>query len=88
MDYSELVAFARSMPHIPARELKCHPLVVTYLREETWWLPASRSWLWNYYDSLSRLSAVPVYEDPSMDMGAWEIREDGVVIVSGNVFDG
>jgi len=68
------------MTELPKRELRCHPLVVMRLREETWRAPASRSRLWNYYD----LNPCPVYEDPSMEPGAWEMREDGIAVASGN----
>jgi hypothetical protein len=80
VNYDELASLVSSMPRIPKREMWCHPVVVMQLREETWWQPFSRSGLWRMYDLL----ACPVYEDPSMDFGAWEIREDGEVTASGN----
>lgn len=78
--YEELAKLVNAMPRIPKHEMKCHPLVMMLLREESWWSPHSRSDLWNYYDLLS----CPVFIDQTMEPGAWEIYEDNVLIKFGN----
>ena len=60
----------------------CHPLVTRALREEAWWTTSARSPLWNLYD----LYACPVYEDVTMELGAWEFREGGRVVKAGNLW--
>jgi len=80
MTYEELTVFASSISRLPKRELRCHPIVVMQLREETQWTSSHHTQLWRIYDLL----ACPVYEDPLMEMGAWEIHENGVVVAAGN----
>lgn len=80
MNYDDLASLVSHFPRIPRRELRCHPFVIMQLREEAQWVTSHHTPLWKAYDLL----ACPVYEDPSMDMGAWEIRENGVVTASGN----
>jgi hypothetical protein len=81
MTYDELAQFAASMPRIPKWELKCHPMVIAALRWETQAFPARKSMLYNVYDML----ACPVYEDPLMEPGAWEIHKDGELHAAGNI---
>jgi hypothetical protein len=79
VNYDELAAFAESVPRVPKRELWCHPLVAMALRQETPYRVHSPFGAW--YE----LNSIPVFEDPAMGVGAWEVREDGEVTQSGNI---
>jgi hypothetical protein len=82
VNYDELAALVNSMPRIPRRELRCHPVVVMQLREEARWTGSRHTYLWKVYDLL----ACPVFTDPAMDCGAWEVCENDVVVASGNTW--
>lgn len=84
MNYDELASFAQSVPRIPKRELRCHPLVIDALRWDTLHCPSFRDPLARMYD----LWACPVYQDVTMEPGAWEFFEDDVVVASGNTEGG
>ncbi len=79
MNYDELAAFAQSMPRIPKRELKCHPLVLEALRWDTLHRPVHREPLARWYD----FNQIPVYEDGTLAPGEWKLYEDGEVTQSG-----
>lgn len=81
MNYDDLASLASSMPRLPKRELRCHPYVVSQLREETQRTSSHHTDLWRAYDLL----ACPVYEDPDMFFGTWEFYEDDVIVASGTV---
>lgn len=62
--YDELANLMASVPRIPRRELKCHPVVAVQLRNYT------RTGEYTMADELTMLTGIPVYESPDMDFGA------------------
>jgi hypothetical protein len=81
VNYDELAELANSMPRIPKKELKCHQLVVDYLRWDTLHHPVHRDPISRAYEAW----ACPVYVDNTMEPGAWEFYEDGALKASGNI---
>jgi len=80
MTYDDLVRLVNSMPRVPKRELRCHPLVIDYLRWDCRYHPVHRDPLAKIYD----LWACPVTVVSIMEPGAWEFYEDDVLVRAGN----
>jgi hypothetical protein len=78
-DIANLIA---AMPRIPKRELHCHPFVVVALRNMT------RDGEYTAADELARLTGIDIFEDATLPLGCWKLKENGEVVKWGNIISG
>lgn len=73
-DFASVAAALRDLPRVKLRELHCAPDVAARLREsipDADPLPPG---------TVGQLTAVPVIENPGLEPGEWNLRENGAVI--------
>ncbi len=79
---NQLRATLDALPTPPRREIVCGAAVPARLREVA--APQQAAFP-DRSNSLNLLQGVPIIVDPTMPIGAWEFREDDVVVGSGYV---
>lgn len=78
-DYASIAEAMRNLPRMPLRELHCHPAVAASLRLAA--PEAGPQFPWS--GAIGSLTGIPVIEKPEMMPGAWEIRENGILVSFG-----
>ena len=79
--YAGIADLMAEYPAPVRRELRCHPHVARWLgftlREARPEVP--------FTGAIGSLSGIPVFEAEDFEPGAWELREDGDIKVSGHI---
>lgn len=78
-DLKAIADLLRSWEPPKLKELHCHPDVAN------WLMLTSAEPGPQFPGQIGSLTGIPVFEEPEFEDGAWELREDGLVVTSGHV---